>query len=289
MQALAKAETTLQIALNGNSTLPYPFLMDVRIARETGHDGVIVVVDKLRKYLSEGFSLAEARAALAGLPVLGLSNVRDIERASKDGRARLLAECEESCRLAEAIGCSSIQLLTGPADPTGPYRDPLGMTLTDLRRETTANLKLIAAIGHQFHVDFYLEPLAWTPLSALSDVLRVLDDAGQENVGLAIDFWHLWSVGTDPGDVARIEGKIIRSIDVCDAIGPAGTLAGADQRGRRVWPGDGAIPLQVWVDAVRATGFNGTWSCELYSSRHWQLDPWRTAQDLRQVLSDLLN
>src|SRR5439155_5666508 len=102
VQALAKAETTLQIALNGNSTLPYPFLMDVRIARETGHDGVIVVVDKLRKYLSEGFSLAEARAALAGLPVLGLSNVRDIERASKDGRARLLAECEESCRLAEA-------------------------------------------------------------------------------------------------------------------------------------------------------------------------------------------
>jgi hypothetical protein len=89
------------------------------------------------------------------------------------------------------------------------------MTLTDLRREPTANLKLIAAIGHQFHVDFYLEPLAWTPLSALSDVLRVLDDAGQENVGLAIDFWHLWSVGTDPGDVARIEGKIIRSIDVC--------------------------------------------------------------------------
>lgn len=278
----------MQVALNGNSTMPYPFLMDARIARETGHDGLIVVIEKLRTLLSEEFTLAEARTALAGLPVLGLSNVRDIERASKDGRARLLAECEEACRLAEAIGCSSVQLLTGPADPTGPYRDPFGMDMKELRRETTANLKQIAAIGRQFHVGFYLEALAWTPLSALSDVLRVLEDAGQDNVGLAIDFWHLWSVGTDPDDVARIDGKLIRSIDVCDAIGPAGTLAGADQRGRRVWPGEGAIPLQVWVDAVRATGFDGTWSCELYSARHWQLDPWRTAQGLHRVLSDLL-
>jgi len=279
----------LQIAMNGNSSMPYPFLMDIRVARETGHDGVIVVIEKLRKYLLEGFTLEEARTALAGLPVLGLSNVRDIERASKDGRARLLAECEEACRLAEAVGCTSIQLLTGPADPTGPYRDPLGMDLADLRRETIANLKQIGAIGRQFDMDFYLEALAWTPLSALSDVLRVLHDAAQDNIGIAIDFWHLWNVGTDPRDIARIDGKMIRSIDVCDAIGPAGTLAGSDQRGRRVWPGEGAIPLQVWVDAVRATGFNGTWSCELYSARHWQLDPWRTAQGLRQVLSDLLN
>lgn len=279
----------MRIALNANSTMPYPFLMDARIARETSHDGLIVVTDKLRAYLAAGFSLEEARSALAGLPVLGLSNVRDIDRATTKGRAALLAECEETCRFAEAIGCSSIQLLTGPVDPSRGYRDRVAIDLADLRRETTANLKRIGEIGRRFHVDFYLEALAWTPLSALSDVLRVLEDAGQDNVGLAIDFWHLWSVGTDPRDVARIDGRMIRSVDVCDGIGPAGTLAGSDQRGRRVWPGAGAIPLQVWVDAVRATGFDGTWSYELYSSPHWQLDPWQTARELRQVLVDLLN
>jgi sugar phosphate isomerase/epimerase len=277
----------VHIALNGNSTMPYPLLMDLRIARETGHDGVLVVGEKLRRYLAEGFSIAQAAAALDGLPVFGMNNVRDIERSSPSGRASLLAECEETCRLAQGIGCASIQLLTGPLDPSGPYQEPMVMDPVDVARETVANLQQIGAIGRQFGVGFYIEPLAWTPLCNLSRILEILDDAGQDNVGLAIDFWHLWNTGVEPDDVARIDGKVIRSVDVCDAIGPPGALSGADQRGRRVWTGAGAIPLKAWVDAVRATGFDGTWSCELLSPQHWQLDPWRTAQDLRHLMNYL--
>ncbi len=267
--------------------MPYPYLMDLRIARETGHDGVIVVLDKLRRYLVEGFSVEQAALALDGLPVLGLSNVRDIERSSPSDRANLLAECEEACRLAKAIGCSSIQLLTGPLDPSGAYRDPLAMDGAALAREATANLKQIGSIGRQFGVGFYVEPLAWTPLSNLPRMLQILDDAAQDNVGLAIDFWHLWNTDVEPDDVARIDGRLVRSVDVCDGIGPPGALSGPDQRGRRVWTGAGAIPLQTWVDAVRATGFDGTWTCELLSPQHWQLDPWRTAQDLRNLMDYL--
>ena len=91
-----------------------------------------------------------------------------------------------------------------------------------LARETVANLKQIGAIGRQFGVGFYIEPLAWTPLCNLSRILEILADAEQDNVGLAIDFWHLWNTGVEPDDVARIDGKVIRSVDVCDAIGPPG-------------------------------------------------------------------
>jgi len=262
--------------------------MDLRIARETGHDGILVVGDKLRRYLAEGFAIEQAATALDGLPVLGMNNIRDIERASSDGRADLLAEAEAMCQLASGIGCPSIQLLTGPLDPSGLYQDPLVIAAADLDRATAANLRDIGAIGRQYGVDFYIEPLAWTPLAELGRILRILDAAAQDNVGLAIDFWHLWNTGVTPDDVARIDGKLIRSVDVCDAIGPPGALSGADQRGRRVWTGAGAIPLQEWVDAVRATGFDGTWSCELLSPQHWQLDPWRTGRDLRQLMDYLL-
>src|SRR5215471_6797268 len=117
----------MQIALNGNNTMPYPFLLDLRVARETEYDGVIVVADKLRRYLAEGFTAEQATVALAGLPVLGMNNVRDIERSSDVGRAQLLAECEDACRLAQSIGGSRIQLLTGPLDPSGAYHEPLQM------------------------------------------------------------------------------------------------------------------------------------------------------------------
>jgi sugar phosphate isomerase/epimerase len=283
-RASAYGGAAVHVALNGNSTMPYPFVMDLRIARETGHDGVLIVGDKLRRYLAEGFSVDQAKAALDGLPVFGMNNIRDIERCSASDRAALLADTEDMCRLAQAIGCPSIQLLTGPLDPTGGYRDPLLLEPARLARETAANLKEMGATGRHYGVSFYVEPLAWTPLGKLERMLQVLDDAGQDNVGLAIDFWHLWNTGVTPDQVSRIDGKLIRSVDVCDAIGSPGELAGADQRGRRVWTGCGAIPLKEWVDAVRATGFDGTWSCELLSPQHWQLDPWRTAYDLRQLM-----
>jgi sugar phosphate isomerase/epimerase len=277
----------VRIAHNGNSSMPYPFLMDVRIARETGYDGLIIVGDKLKRYLAEGFSVGDAAAALNGQAILGMNNIRDIERCSGRGRAELLAETRVMCELAQAVGCPSIQLLTGPHDPSGPYQDPLTLDANQLERETATNLREIGAIGRQFGVSFYIEPLAWTPLSDLERIIRILNEAGQENVGLAIDFWHLWNSGVEPDSVARIDGALIRSVDVCDGLGPPGTLAGADQKGRRVWTGGGSIPLKVWVDAVRATGFDGTWSCELLSPQHWQLDPWRTARDLRQLMDYL--
>jgi sugar phosphate isomerase/epimerase len=277
----------MQIALNGNNTMPYPFLLDLRVARETGYDGVIVVADKLRRYLAEGFTAVQATAALAGVPPLGMNNVRDIERSSEVGRARLLAECEDACRLAQSIGGSSIQLLTGPLDPAGAYREPLAMNEAELDRAAVSNLRQIAEIGRRFDVGFYVEPLAWTPLGKLSRMVRILEEVGQDNVGLAIDFWHLWSAGVEPDEVARLDARLIRSVDICDGTGPRASAAGADQRSRRVWTGAGSIPLKAWVDAVLATGYDGTWTCELLSPQHWELDPWTTNRDLRQLITYL--
>jgi sugar phosphate isomerase/epimerase len=277
----------MQIALNGNNTMPYPFLLDLRVARETAYDGVIVVADKLRRYLAEGFTAEQATAALAGLPVLGMNNVRDIERSSEVGRAQLLAECEDACRLAQSIGGSRIQLLTGPLDPAGAYREPLEMDEAALDSAAVSNLLQIAEIGRRFDVGFYVEPLAWTPLGKLSRMVRILEEVGQDNVGLAIDFWHLWSTSVEPDEVARLDGRLIRSVDVCDGLGPRASAASADQRSRRVWTGAGSIPLKAWVDAVRATGYDGTWTCELLSPQHWELDPWTTNRDLRQLITYL--
>src|SRR5207237_7580629 len=111
--------------LNGISTMLCPFLMDVRIARETGYDGLMVVGAKLRRFVSEGFSPGDAATALDGLPALGLSGIPDVERSSPAGRGQLLATAEATCRLAQAIGCPAVQVLTGPLDPSSGYQEPL--------------------------------------------------------------------------------------------------------------------------------------------------------------------
>jgi sugar phosphate isomerase/epimerase len=290
-QALAELleVAAVLVALNGISTMLCPFLMDVRIARETGHDGLLVVGNKLRRYLDEGFSTADARAALGDMPVVGLGNIRDVERASVQSRRDLLEEATAMCELSESIGCRMVQVLTGPLEPARGYAEPTSRERKDLVDSAARNLHDIGEIGERHDVSFYLEALAWTPLRRLADAVEIIERSGRSNVGLAVDFWHLWNSGARPEDVARLDGRHILCVDVADSIGPAGSTVGPDQRGRRVGMGEGAIPLGEWVDAVLATGFDGVWSAELLSPQHWELDPWKTAGDLRNLMRCLLH
>ena len=263
-------------------------LTAIRIARETGYDGIEIGGDKLMRYLSQGFGIETLLPLLNETPPIGLSYVRDIERQEPKEYAALLEECETICTLAEKIGCPMVQLLTGPLDPTGSYKGLGDRPWPEMRRLTAKNLTALAAIGKAHGVRFYLEALTFTPLHRLSQQLELLAEAACNNVGLVLDFYHLWGSGTRPDEIAKIKKESIFCVDFCDSVGGFGERDDPRQRGRDVWTGGGRIPLKEWVDAVRATGFDGVWRCELLSPKYWELDPWQTARDLRVLLQYLL-
>ena len=91
-----------------------------------------------------------------------------------------------------------------------------------------------------------------------------------------------------PEEIARIPKEQIFCVDFCDSADPFGECGDSAQRGRDVWTGGGRIPLKEWVDAVKATGFDGIWRCELLSPKYWELDPWKTAADLKTFLEYML-
>ena len=63
-----------------------------------------------------------------------------------------------------------------------------------------------------------------------------------------------------------------------------------DQSSRKVWPGEGVIPLREWAAAIRSTGFDGWWDNELYSPLHWEsADPFGVAAGLLDVLREILH
>ena len=135
-------------------------------------------------------------------------------------------------------------------------------------------------------------------------VLVVLIGLG---VGLPL---ALGSGGGQPGTSTRVEPIHTASITTLGQVDPAPPLGTAgpegpplesgpdlapagspspDQDSRRVWPGEGEIPLREWVDAIRATGFDGWWDNELYSPLHWEMaDPFAVGAGLLEVLRGLL-
>ena len=263
-------------------------LTSLRIARETGYSGVEIGADKLQRYLAQGLTVESLRPLLEETPPIGLSYVQDIERQGAREHEALLGECETVCTLAERLGCPMVQLLTGPLDPAGPYKGLGDRPWPEACRLTAKNLRALAAIGKAHGVRFYLEALTFTPLHRLEQQLELLAEAACDNVGLVLDFYHLWGSGTRPEEIARVNKDRIFCVDFCDSSDGFGVRGDPRQRGRDVWTGGGRIPLKEWVDAVQATGFDGVWRCELLSPKYWELDPWQTARDLKSLLEYLL-
>jgi sugar phosphate isomerase/epimerase len=278
----------MPIALHNLAARHTNLLTSIRIARETGYAGIEIGNDKLQSYLGNGFTIESLKPLFREVPPVGFSYVQDIERQTPAEFEALLAECEARSSLAEQIDCPMVQLLTGPLDPTGPYKGLAGKSWPEMRQLTAKNLKVLAAIGKAHRVRFYLEALAFTPLNRLSQQLELLEETACDNVGLVLDFFHLWNSGTRPEEIARLNREVIFCVDFCDSLDPFGEPGDGRQSGRDVWTGGGRIPLKEWVDAVRATGFDGIWRCELLSPKYWELDPWQTARDLKAFLEYLL-
>jgi sugar phosphate isomerase/epimerase len=218
--------------------------------------------------------------------VIALGHVRDIERQETTEYGALLEECERFCSIAEQLNCPNVQLLTGPLGPghgkEDPYKGLTGRPWPEMRKLTAKNLAALADIGKQHGVGFYLEPISWAPLHSLQQGLEVIDEAGQDNVGIMIDFWHMWITGTTPDDIAKLDKNVINGVHFCDSLPRSGQPISHKQR--EVWPGGGSIPLKEWIEAVKATGYDGWWSPELHSPKHWEMDPWEVALNLRELL-----
>jgi len=278
----------MRLVYNSNSTMHLPVLLQARVARETGWDGIFLRAEHVRRYLAQGHPASSLRDALRGLDPVNLGALSDVERWEPSGRRAMVAEAAALTDLAATIGATNVQLLTGPVDPAGTYRGPGALPPAERRRVTADGLRAVADLGAARGIRYYLEPLAWTPLAPLDEAARAVAEADRDNVGLVLDFWHLWHAGTTADELARLDPRAIAGVDFSDSLGPAGSGT-PDQDSRRVWPGDGEIPLRAWSDAIRSTGFDGWWDNELYSPLHWESDdPFGVAAGLREVLTAAL-
>lgn len=279
----------MRLVFNANSTMHLPVRMHIRLARETGWDGIFIRSEHVERYLDQGYTPADLREALGPLAPVNLGALFDVERWQPAERRAMLDEASRITELAAAIGASHVQVLSGPVQPSGGYRGPASLSPSELRRATADGLRAVADLGAAAGIRYYLEPLAWTPLAGLTDAVAAIEAADRENVGLVLDFWHLWQAGTTPDEVAALDRGLIFGVDVGDSLGPRGAGRSGDQASRRVWPGEGEIPLREWTAAVRATGFDGWWDNELYSPLHWESDdPWAIAAGLKTGLQALL-
>ena len=264
------------IALHGVSIMYCNLITDIRVAFETNHKALEIEVGKLLRYLDQGFKAEELLPIFRAndvQPVM-INSVRDIDRVNGRERDQLLTEVDRLCIAAAIIQCPTIQIVA--------FCRLEGRPWSEILKLTARNVADIADIGKQHGVSFQFEPIAWAPIYSLSQSLQVIEEAGRDNVAMVIDFWHLYAGGgTTPDEVAKLDSAMICSVHFCDGIAHKTGTPWNEAELRGYLPGDGEIPIKEWVSAVQTTGFDGIWSCELVSPKHWEWDPLDVAQECR--------
>jgi 2-keto-myo-inositol isomerase len=119
------------------------------------------------------------------------------------------------------------------------------------------------------------------PWSAVRDVAgawAVVQEANRPNLGIIVDTAHFYAGGSTLESIREVDPErlvVLHINDVEDVPKPDIT------DGHRLYPGEGVIPLQEILGAVRATGWDGVLSVELFREEYWQQDPLAVAREAK--------
>lgn len=285
----------MKIVYNPTCTINNNIFHDIEIARKAGYVGTEILINKLDDYLESGMTIESLKNKLEDFPVIGLGYVEDIERQG-DSFRKVLFRTEQLCQIAKELNCKNVQLLTGPqamgtannpmyGDIKIPkqYEELLKKEWKEIRKITANNLKYICNIGEKYDVKFYLEALGWTPAGPLSRSVELIDELGCDNIGLVLDFWHLYVTGTTPDEVSKLDKKYINGVHFCDSL-ELEKGSKIDQSLRNVYPGMGSVPIKEYLDAIKSTGYDDWISGECFSLIHTHLDPEDVATTMKKYM-----
>lgn len=274
----------MRFALHGMCSLHSNILSDIRLAKETGYQGLEIHTEKLWRYINAGFTSEEFKARLdaANITPSAIDIIGGVEAATKEEQQRVFKEAEVLCRFAKDIGAPTIQL--------NAFESLNAFSTEDNIQLTAKNIRSIADIGREHGIRFQYEGAAWTPIATLEDYYRLLDAVGRDNFGFVLDTWHLWACrGATLEQISQVDKSLIYNVHLSDGKRPAEGQPWVDERELRgFYIGEGDIPMQEWVDALHQTGYDGFFSGEFLNDQLWEHDHYEVAEKMLNGMKALV-
>jgi 4-hydroxyphenylpyruvate dioxygenase len=208
--------------------------------------------------LSHGGSAAEVGLMVrrAGLAISLFQPFRDFEGMPEPQRSRAFERAERKFDVMQQLGtdlvlvCSNVSPLSfGGVERAAADLNELG------ERAARRGLRVgFEALAWGRHVNDHRD--AW-------EIVRRADHAA---VGLILDSFHTLARDIDPVTVRQIPGERIFMVQIADAP-RVDTDFLSWSRNFRNMPGQGALPVDDFIEAVEATGYGGYYSLEIFNDQ----------------------
>jgi sugar phosphate isomerase/epimerase len=103
-------------------------------------------------------------------------------------------------------------------------------------------------------VKIALEFQPYSSVRTLDEAIAVVKGVGMPNIGIVLDALHLYRSGGQASDLRGVPADVLAFAQICDAplVSPPASELRAEARGRRLYPGEGELPLFDLMDALPA-------------------------------------
>jgi 4-hydroxyphenylpyruvate dioxygenase len=191
-----------------------------------------------------------------GLEIITLQPFRDFEGMPEPQRAKVFARAERKFDLMHELGCPLL-LICSNVSPEA--LGGIDRAADDFRELGERAAKRGLRIG--------FEALAWgRHINDYRDAWEVVRRADHRSVGLVLDAFHALVRNTDLRAMRAIPRDRIALVQIADA-----PLLNMDylswSRHYRCFPGQGELPVDAFMEALAATGYDGLLSHEIFSDR----------------------
>ena len=156
-----------------------------------------------------------------------------------DRSAEFRDNIDATIGIGERLGCTAFNAL---------YGNRIDGVATEAQDELGAeNLALAARAAARIDGTVLVEPVSGAdryPLLTAADAVAAIDRAGEANIGLLADLYHLAVNGDDVDAVIAAYADRIAHVQIADAPG-------------RNEPGTGTLPLDRWLQNLQHAGYEG--------------------------------
>jgi 4-hydroxyphenylpyruvate dioxygenase len=240
--------------------LPSTFAEDVAACAEAGCRALEVWLTKLEDHLRQ-HSLDDTRKLLAEheMALAAASYQGGLLLAQGEQRRAHYDQFKSRLDLCAALGIPTLLVVADFVDRIDP----------PALERAVASLREAAQWAEAFGVRLALEPRGKSTFCAsLDTALALVQAAGATNLGVCLDVFHYYTGPSKFEDLALLNRDNLFFVQVCDLAGVARELAGdAD----RILPGEGDFHLGPILAQLRAVGYDGYVSLELFNPTLWQV------------------
>lgn len=248
-------------------TLP----QQVDLAAKAGYGAIEPWVPEVEEYVKQGGSLKDlaTRIGDAGLTVESAIGFAEWIVDDEARRARGLEHAQRDMDLMAHIGGKRIAAPPiGMHDANSPPVDLL---------KAAERYRTLLELGEKIGVVPQVEVWGFSRnLHRLGQAALVAIEAGHKHACVLADVYHVYKGGSDFAGLKLMNGAAMHVLHVNDypAVPPRAEINDS----HRVYPGDGAAPLDDILRTLRDAGYRGFLSLELFNESYWKQDAMTVAK-----------